>query len=224
MSFSEKLSVDFLSLISDEYKLTDMEKNVLILRFHYELDYQEISDWTKSNQAAVNKRMGQVYKRFSIEGDTKGKEVTLRQILNQKFREYKKIIEYNCNNSNLEVIVEEIKKIKEKLNEIEMSKQFEQGYSLSRNNNDYFNVSDWNNNITVFIQKLIEKLKNTQEEISSQDILHMFPIIVERIASQSDSYDEKQITLMLLETLRNRALDEERYLTMQHEIPLKAES
>lgn len=60
-----------------------------MLRFAEDKDYEEIAELEDTSKGACLKRMGQVYKKFAIEGDTRGKESGLREFLDEQFQGWK---------------------------------------------------------------------------------------------------------------------------------------
>ena len=75
------LPQDFLVQIAHEKGLSPEQIKVLILRFSEQREYSEIAEQLNTSAGACLKRMGQVYKKFGIEGGARGKEGKLQNYL-----------------------------------------------------------------------------------------------------------------------------------------------
>ena len=71
----------FLVQMAHEAQLTLEQEEVFLLRFAEQKDYQQIGRQLNTSPGACLKRMGQVYKKFGIEGGSRGKETLLRHLL-----------------------------------------------------------------------------------------------------------------------------------------------
>jgi GTPase SAR1 family protein len=83
---------EFLEDIANEYGLSTLQKQIFFLRLLEEMDFSEIkakldSEGHEVSESGYRKRMSSIYDKFSIQGDVKGKETDLRQLLNQKYQE-----------------------------------------------------------------------------------------------------------------------------------------
>lgn len=80
----DNFPTDFLRQISKEYALSKEQEDVFVLRFGEEsATYEEITRklCIKTKQATIQ-RMSLIYKKFRILGGTRGKEASLRELLN----------------------------------------------------------------------------------------------------------------------------------------------
>lgn len=83
---------EFLEDIANEYGLSTLQKQIFFLRLLEEMDFSEIkakldSEGHEVSESGYRKRMSSIYDKFSIQGDVKGKETDLRQLLNQTYQE-----------------------------------------------------------------------------------------------------------------------------------------
>lgn len=74
----------FLLQIAYEYQLSPEQEEVFLRKFGESKNYEDIAHELSISKIACIQRMGEVYKKFGIEGDTRGKENKLRILLNQK--------------------------------------------------------------------------------------------------------------------------------------------
>jgi hypothetical protein len=78
-------SREFLTQIAHQHQLSPDQERVFLLRFAEDQDYEEIAEQVETSKGACLKRMGQVYKKFGIEGGTRGKESELRAFLDTRW-------------------------------------------------------------------------------------------------------------------------------------------
>lgn len=76
----------FLLQIAAEYHLSPQQKDVLLLRLAENRSYQDIAQDLKTSIGACLKRMGAVYQKLGIEGDSRGKENALRKKLSEQYQ------------------------------------------------------------------------------------------------------------------------------------------
>ena len=85
------------------HQLTPEQEQVFLLKFAEHKRYQEIASELGISKEACLKRMGAIYEKFSIQGDTRGKENRLRILLNQQYQEeapaqlYRELLENDPN-------------------------------------------------------------------------------------------------------------------------------
>ena len=73
------LPQDFLVQMAHEKGLSPEQMKVLILRFSDQKEYSEIAAQLNTSSGACLKRMGQVYRKFGVEGEARGKEGKLQK-------------------------------------------------------------------------------------------------------------------------------------------------
>ena len=83
---------EFLEDIANEYGLSNLQKQIFFLRLLEEMDFSEIKEKLdreghEVSESGYRKRMSSIYDKFAIQGDVKGKETDLRQLLNQKYQQ-----------------------------------------------------------------------------------------------------------------------------------------
>ncbi len=81
-----ELSRDFLIQMAREHELSPEQAEVFVARFSEDSSYDELAEKLHTSKDACLKRMSEAYKKFSIAGDTRGKESRLRIVLLQKSR------------------------------------------------------------------------------------------------------------------------------------------
>ena len=81
------LPQDFLVQIAHDKGLSPEQMKVLILRFSDQKEYSEIAKQLNTSPGACLKRMGQVYKKFDVEGDARGKEGKLQNYLLKRYQQ-----------------------------------------------------------------------------------------------------------------------------------------
>ncbi|NES96211.1 MAG: ATP-binding protein [Desertifilum sp. SIO1I2] len=72
------LSREFLLQIARTQELSRKQEEVLLARFAEELDYEQMGEQLETSAGACLKRMGEIYKKFGITGERRGKENRLR--------------------------------------------------------------------------------------------------------------------------------------------------
>lgn len=82
-------SREFLTQIAHQHQLSPDQERVFLLRFAEDQDYEDIAEQVETSKGACLKRMGQVYKKFGIEGGTRGKESELRAFLDQRWVQHR---------------------------------------------------------------------------------------------------------------------------------------
>ncbi|MBO3459139.1 NACHT domain-containing protein [Aetokthonos hydrillicola Thurmond2011] len=79
---------DFLVNSAKNKNLTQEQQEVFLLKFIDNLSNKEIAERLKISEAACLKRMGEVYKKFAIQGGRgKGKDELLRSVLREQFKQ-----------------------------------------------------------------------------------------------------------------------------------------
>ena len=97
------LSHKFLVQMAHLHQLTPEQEQVFLLKFSEHKRYQEIARELGISKEACLKRMGAIYEKFSIQGDTRGKENRLRILLNQQYQQeapaqlYRELLENDPN-------------------------------------------------------------------------------------------------------------------------------
>lgn len=81
------LTRDFLTQMANAHELTPEQEHVFLLRFSEGKGYEEIAQQLATSPGACLKRMGQVYLKFSIPGECRGKENRLRIWLLNQFQQ-----------------------------------------------------------------------------------------------------------------------------------------
>lgn len=71
-----------LTRLADEYELTDQQREVFFRRLIEKKNYRQIAEELETSENACQKCMGEVYKKFNITGETRGKERRLIQVIN----------------------------------------------------------------------------------------------------------------------------------------------
>ena len=84
-----KISQDFLNLIAEEHGVSKAELNALDLALSGQTS-EEISGYLNISAAAVRKRLGSVYQKFNITGNTPGKIEVLRTELIRRYQSSQK--------------------------------------------------------------------------------------------------------------------------------------
>lgn len=74
-------SHNFLTVMAREHELSVEQEQVLVMRLSEEKSYEQIAQQLNTSADACLKRMGQVYKKFNITGNSRGKENKLRIFL-----------------------------------------------------------------------------------------------------------------------------------------------
>ncbi|MGL4377744.1 MAG: hypothetical protein ACRCT1_14995 [Microcoleaceae cyanobacterium] len=83
------LTQAFLLQIAYEHQLSPEQEEVFLRKFGERKSFDEIADELSISKIASIQRMGGVYKKFGIEGDTRGKENELRIMLNEKYEQFR---------------------------------------------------------------------------------------------------------------------------------------
>ncbi|NER08763.1 MAG: hypothetical protein F6K17_42690 [Okeania sp. SIO3C4] len=78
---SNYFSPEFLTKVAQEKGLSHEQQDVFVPRFSENKDYDEIARELGTSHQACLKRMGLVYKKFDIDGKSRGKESRLRKKL-----------------------------------------------------------------------------------------------------------------------------------------------
>ena len=81
------LPQDFLIQMAHVKGLSPEQMKVLILRFSDQKEYSEIAAQLNTSSGACLKRMGQVYKKFGVEGEARGKEGKLQNYLLKMYQQ-----------------------------------------------------------------------------------------------------------------------------------------
>ncbi|MBD2620193.1 MAG: hypothetical protein IM550_16105 [Microcystis sp. M54BS1] len=68
--------------VADKYQLTDQQREVFFRRLIEKKNYRQIAEELETSENACQKCMGEVYKKFNITGETRGKERRLIQVIN----------------------------------------------------------------------------------------------------------------------------------------------
>jgi AAA-like domain/Sigma-70, region 4 len=82
------LSSTFLNEIAYKHGLSPDQRKVFLLRFSEDKDYEEIAQLLDTSAGACLKRMGQVYRKFDIPGDSRGKESFLQSFLIEEYKNW----------------------------------------------------------------------------------------------------------------------------------------
>lgn len=81
------LEREFLIKMARDRELSPNQEQIFIMRFAEEKDYEEIAIQLRTSAGACLKQMGQVYKKFAVSGNHRGKENRLRISLLNQFRQ-----------------------------------------------------------------------------------------------------------------------------------------
>ncbi len=79
-------SHDFLTMMARKHELSLEQEQVLVMRVGEEKSYEQIAQQLNTSADACLKRMGQVYKKFNIVGNSRGKENKLRIFLSNNLK------------------------------------------------------------------------------------------------------------------------------------------
>jgi DNA-binding CsgD family transcriptional regulator len=79
MEESPIMNNEIFTCLADKYELTDQQRKVFFLRLGEEKNYQQIAEELRTSINACQKCMEEVYKKFGIPGNTRGKERRLRK-------------------------------------------------------------------------------------------------------------------------------------------------
>jgi len=79
---------NFLSQMAHAYRLSPEQEDVLVRRFAQHQDYETIASELNTSHSACLKRMGQVYQKFGIPGNTRGKETLLHHFLVSAYQKW----------------------------------------------------------------------------------------------------------------------------------------
>ena len=173
------LNQDFLTQTSHEYKLSPEQKEIFLIKLQEPKKYDEIAEQLGISKVACLKRMSEVYKKFGIEGETRGKENRLRKLLNQKFQNY--------------VLMKTDKVDEQKQEVVNLRSTQQESFSEQALNNP----SEW-------FEELRQKLLCGQGMYNTQQVMREFssllPNVIERVAAISKS-TELDISLELLEKI-----------------------
>lgn len=82
------LSFDFLVKMAHDRQLSREQEEVFLLKFGESKNYEQIARELNVSKEACLKRMGGVYDKFGIEGETRGKENRLRIYLNRMHQQW----------------------------------------------------------------------------------------------------------------------------------------
>lgn len=207
MTFSKT----FLLQIAYEYQLSLEQQEVFFRKMGEEKAYDDIAKILGISKIACIQRMGAVYKKFGIEGDTRGKEYQLRLILNDKYTDFFDENQESTFDSfgNKTIFADNIilgnPRLKEELNElIEVEQIPINNYStnfnsVSSNKIENFTFNDW-------VRDLREKLYKGQGlnyvQYILQEISLQLPTLIERVAATSRR-TELELTFDLLNKLES---------------------
>jgi len=81
------LERDFLRSMARDRELSPNQEQIFLMRFAEEMDYEEIATKVGTSAGACLKQMGEVYKKFEVDGNRRGKENRLRIFLLNQCRE-----------------------------------------------------------------------------------------------------------------------------------------
>ncbi|BAZ04943.1 ATP-binding protein [Calothrix sp. NIES-3974] len=84
----------FLSQIAQDHELSPEQEEVFIMRFGDDQSYEEIAQKLGTSADACLKRMGQVYKKLNVSGNSRGKENRLRISLNKKLAQLENAVNH----------------------------------------------------------------------------------------------------------------------------------
>ena len=84
---------NFLSQIAHEHELSPEQEQVFLMRMGDEKSYEEIAEQLNTSADACLKRMGQVYKKLNVIGNSRGKENKLRIFLINKLEKWQQLEE-----------------------------------------------------------------------------------------------------------------------------------
>lgn len=82
---------NFLVQMAHEHELSKDQKQVFLMRIGDGTEYEQIAQELQTSADACLKRMGQVYRKFNIDGSSRGKENKLRVFLTNKWEELQKL-------------------------------------------------------------------------------------------------------------------------------------
>jgi WD40 repeat protein/DNA-binding CsgD family transcriptional regulator len=82
------LSGNFLEQMAYKHELSPEQMKVFWRRFGEGKSYEDIARELNTSKEACLKRMGEVYRKFGISGDTRGKESKLKNFLNIQFQQF----------------------------------------------------------------------------------------------------------------------------------------
>ncbi|MBW4665963.1 MAG: AAA family ATPase [Cyanomargarita calcarea GSE-NOS-MK-12-04C] len=84
---------NFLSQMAHEHELSPEQEQVFLMRMGDEKSYEEIAEQLNTSADACLKRMGQVYKKLNVVGNSRGKENKLRIFLINKLEKWQQLEE-----------------------------------------------------------------------------------------------------------------------------------
>ena len=83
------LTPAFLRQMARDYSLSPEQEEVFVLKLSENLSYDQLVHQLHISKAACLKRMGEVYKKFEIEGKGRGKDQRLKKLLLKQAREFR---------------------------------------------------------------------------------------------------------------------------------------
>ena len=167
-----------------DHELSPEQEEVFLLKLAEQKKYDEIATQLGISKVACLKRMAEVYKKFNIIGETRGKENRLRIFLNQEFQK-------NVPKDDIHKLIEavNVRARQQRVPNIRSSQQ------ESTSEQALNNPCEW-------IRELRQKLVHGKGMCHTQQVLREFaallPEVVERVAATSQR-TELDISLEILD-------------------------
>lgn len=200
----------FLDYFADKHSLTGSECSALHLRFEHGKSNKQIAEELGIDITAVNHRMGGIYKKLRIEGDTRGKDVQLRKCLNKELKAYCNDEQFIHNTPlDLQQIHDEIQQLKAIVNDFSDQLRYIRYPSCPYRSNDYITA----NGLSAIIKIFLERINNDGQEKDVMFIINNLGDIFRNIAINSESECERNTLNKISEFLKT-VLSEEPQLSV----------
>ncbi|BBC25588.1 hypothetical protein [Pseudanabaena sp. ABRG5-3] len=184
----------FLIQTAYEHNLSPEQEEVLIHKFAHQQTYEQMSNALGISKEACIKRMGGVYEKFGIIGDTRGKENRLRIFLKQRYEHQRKYQHQSLVNNHFfnEYSIEDTKNVDGLTDKVEeLLKALNQ--NITKPQVLITNPYSW-------LVSLKQKLNQDNSQEILQELSTKLPEAVQRLAATSRQ-TELEITKELLEKL-----------------------
>jgi|688.fasta_scaffold40447_6 hypothetical protein len=182
----------FLIQTAYEHELSPEQEEVLIHKFAHKQTYEQMSHALSISKEACIKRMGGVYEKFGIVGDTRGKENRLRIFLKQRYdhqQESQSFFNTHSLSENLKNETKSVNQLKDRVEELLKSLN----QTISEPQFSEITPHDW-------LKTLKQKLHQGNSQEVLKELSTKLPEVVQRIVATS-RLTEMEITMELLEKL-----------------------